>query len=112
MLRQNYPNPFNPETTISFVVAPDGNTSSVEAAGVHRTVETQVVSLTVFNALGQRVAGLLDEAPLSAGLHRVRWDGRDAAGRPAASGVYFYSLRVGAAGSSRHQLVRRMLLLR
>ena len=43
--------------------------------------------------LGQRVATLVDEAQ-SAGAYVARWDGTDAAGRAAASGVYFYRLTV------------------
>lgn len=43
--------------------------------------------LEVFALTGQRVA-VLREGPQEAGFHRLRWDGRDARGRPLASGVY------------------------
>jgi hypothetical protein len=76
-LGQNYPNPFNPSTTIPFVLERDAN-----------------VVVEVFDVRGGRVATLVDEA-LRAGAHQTRWDGRDAASRPAASGVYFVRLRTG-----------------
>ena len=45
-------------------------------------------TLTVHDVTGRRVADL----PLSAGAASASWDGRDAAGRPTASGVYFLRL--------------------
>ena len=47
--------------------------------------------LEVFGLTGQRVA-VLREGPQKAGLHRLRWDGRDDRGRPLASGVYLCRL--------------------
>ncbi|MCY3791185.1 MAG: hypothetical protein OXH63_20605 [Gemmatimonadetes bacterium] len=47
----------------------------------------------MFNILGQHMATLVDEEQ-AAGSYRARWDGTDAAGRAAASGVYFYRLTV------------------
>jgi hypothetical protein len=69
-LKQNYPNPFNPETIIPYTVANEG-----------------LVSLRVYNTLGQQVATLVNDAH-SAGYYRVVWDGRDAFGRTVASGIY------------------------
>lgn len=88
-LMQNYPNPFNPETIIEFAL-PVGGPARLE----------------VFDALGQRVALLLDGS-VAAGRHTLRWDGRDLRGRPVGSGVYFYRLHSGA-----YERVRRMVLLR
>jgi hypothetical protein len=48
----------------------------------------------VFDATGRRVRSLTRQ-PGNPGVH---WDGRDEAGRPVASGIYF--LRVGAAGGA------------
>ncbi len=77
-LEQNYPNPFNPQTTIAF---------SLKAR--------ERVTIGIYNVAGARVAMLLDETR-PAGAHAdVRWDGRDAAGSPVASGVYFYRLVAG-----------------
>ena len=36
---------------------------------------------------------MLADGHYGAGLQRVRWDGRDEDGRPAASGVYLYRIR-------------------
>ena len=73
-----WPNPFNPATTIAW---------SMPAAGALR--------LEVLDATGRRLA-LLQEGPAAAGPGSLRWDGRDAAGRPQASGVYFVRLESGA----------------
>ncbi|MBM4130312.1 hypothetical protein FJ250_04705, partial [bacterium] len=71
------PNPFNPQTTISFDLAASGP-----------------VALAVYDLDGSLVRALLDE-PRAAGRHDVVWDGRDQAGRPAASGVYMARLAAG-----------------
>jgi flagellar hook assembly protein FlgD len=49
------------------------------------------VKIEVFNIMGQKVATLLDRQEL-AGVHNVAWAGVDDAGKPVASGVYFYRL--------------------
>jgi hypothetical protein len=69
---QNYPNPFNPATEIRFDLP-----------------EPQVVSLKVFNVLGEEVC-VLAEGPLPAGTHTRFVDLGD---RP--SGVYLYKLVAG-----------------
>jgi DNA-binding NtrC family response regulator len=73
----NYPNPFNPSTTIRYALP-----------------EASKVSLVVYNLLGQQVRTLVSGSQ-SAGYHSVVWDGRDAAGRMAATGVYIYRLQAG-----------------
>jgi hypothetical protein len=88
-LAGNYPNPFNPETTIRFYLREQGP-----------------VRLSIFNVRGQLVGKLVDSA-LPGGTHSAVWNGRDATGRPVASGVYF--CRLEAAG---HEFVRKMLLLK
>ena len=87
-LGQNYPNPFNPSTLIPYQLS-----------------ATSPVRLEVFNVLGQRVATLVDDAQ-GAGSYVARWDGTDAAGRAAASGVYFYRLTVAGA----HQTGKMVLV--
>ncbi|MBN2171270.1 MAG: PQQ-binding-like beta-propeller repeat protein [Candidatus Krumholzibacteriota bacterium] len=88
-LAQNRPNPFNPSTLIGY---------DLPAAGM--------VSLRVFDTRGRQVRALVAERQ-AAGGHEAVWDGRDDAGRPQSSGVYFYRLE--AAGAT---LTRRMLLLK
>jgi flagellar hook assembly protein FlgD len=86
----NYPNPFNPTTTIRYEIDQPGE-----------------VSLTVFNMLGQKVADLVNGAQ-TAGVYEVDWDGRDAGGKLAASGVYLYRLAL----DGRQSTSRIMTLLK
>jgi hypothetical protein len=91
-LRQNYPNPFNPSTAISFELA-----------------RPSIVSLTVYNILGQEVASLVNNEILDGGEQVVDFNA-DAM----TSGVYFYRLAVQEI-SGEHQVfqaVKRMLLLK
>ena len=76
-LGANYPNPFNPATTIPLAVP----------AGAKN------VDLTIYNVLGQPLRRVWT-GPLSAGEHELTWDGRDAQGRPVATGVYVYRVQV------------------
>lgn len=88
-LAPNYPNPFNGATQIRY---------QLTAAGP--------VRLEVLNQQGQLVRILVNhEQP--AGPHAAAWDGRDAAGRMAASGPYL--CRLSQTGQTQ---TRRLLLLR
>jgi len=75
-LLQNFPNPFRDETILTFHVPLSKNGR---------------IKLTVYNLLGQEIRALVDQ-DLTAGTYRSTWDGRDAAGRRVAGGVYFYRL--------------------
>ena len=88
-LRQNAPNPFNTGTVIAWFQLQPGP-----------------ARLEVFALTGQRVA-VLHQGAKKAGIHRLRWDGRDEQGRPLASGVYVY--RLVTAGSVQ---TRKLTLLR
>ncbi len=83
-LKQNYPNPFNPTTEISFDVPKESR-----------------VRLSVYNALGQKVADLLNEN-LSAGTHRVQFDGS-----ALTSGIYFYKMQ-----SAGFTSIKKMILMK
>ena len=83
-LHQNYPNPFNPTTTIEYEIP----------SGSH-------VKLVVYDLLGRRVQGLVDEKQ-EAGVHRVRLDGS-----ALPSGVYYYRLQAGNFAQT-----KKLLLLR
>lgn len=89
LLAQNYPNPFNPSTVVEFAVP--------------RPCQ---VTLEVYDIIGRRVRTLVSEA-VTAGTKRVIWDGRDATGAIAASGVYFYRIKAGDFIET-----RKMLLLK
>lgn len=71
-LEQNYPNPFNPSTTIRYELP-----------------KQVLVSLKVYNVLGQEVASLVSEVQI-AGKHQVEFHGENLS-----SGVYFYRLQAG-----------------
>ncbi|MFQ5674498.1 MAG: right-handed parallel beta-helix repeat-containing protein [bacterium] len=93
-LEQNYPNPFNPTTTISFNIPEESSALN------------QPASLTIYNALGQKIQVLFNERK-SPGFHQLTWNGVDKLGKPSPSGVYFYELRFGES-----KLTKRMLLIR
>ena len=59
-----------------------------------------MVSLRIFNILGEEVATLVN-VPLPSGRHSVAWNGQSRA-----SGVYFYQMRAGS-----EVLVKKMILL-
>ena len=88
-LAPNTPNPFNPVTTIHFELDRPGT-----------------ATLRIYSVSGALVRTLVDRA-MPAGRYRAQWDGRDSAGRPAASGIYIY--RLGEAGRT---LSRKMSLLK
>lgn len=85
---QNFPNPFNPETSIRYNLP--------EAASV---------SVVIYDQLGRRVRTLLENVTQQAGYQNILWDGRDAAGKQVATGVYLYKITAG-----KQALVRKMLL--
>ena len=58
------------------------------------------VRLLIYNAAGQQVRVLLDR-PLSAGRHKIYWDGRDQAGRKMGSGVYLYRMETNTVAQTR-----------
>ena len=71
-LSQNYPNPFNPATTISFSIP-----------------QTGIVTVKIFNVLGQEVATLLNNE-LSVGTHNINFDAS-----MLSSGIYMYTIQAG-----------------
>ncbi|MCP3869439.1 MAG: hypothetical protein GY703_15310, partial [Gammaproteobacteria bacterium] len=77
-LMRNVPNPFNPITVLKFRLADD----------------SLPVELDIFDVRGKRVR-TFTAMDLPVGVHQIRWDGRDSAGRGCASGVYQARLRQG-----------------
>ena len=110
-LKQNYPNPFNPATTIPFTL-----TGEWWASG-----RQPVVSLKVYNVLGQLVAipvlqgtgEKLDDVALSCGdtagcSYTAYWDGKVlGTDREAASGVYLYQLVVDGRRYTKKMLIMK-----
>lgn len=95
-LYQNYPNPFNPTTFIQFDLP-----------------EPALVTLKVYNVLGQEVATIIDHESFDVGNQEVQFD---AGGY--ASGVYFYRLVAQAANDNGVAMgktftqVKKMLLVK
>ena len=71
-LKQNYPNPFNPSTVISYSLPESG-----------------LVSLKVFDILGQEVADLVNQIK-SAGVYEVSFDASNLT-----TGLYIYRMEAG-----------------
>jgi hypothetical protein len=86
-LSQAFPNPFNPMTTVRFTIAKAGP-----------------ASLGVYDAQGRLLRSLL-VGQLEAGEQAVSWNGRDALGRPVASGIYFIRLHTDG-----QELTRKIVL--
>jgi len=92
---QNFPNPFNPTTTIRFDLP-----------------EPAMVTVKVYNILGQEVSTLVDHQAMDDGTQEVQFDGERLT-----SGVYFY--RVIAEGmnedgmkTSTFMTVKKMLMIK
>jgi hypothetical protein len=92
VLQQNYPNPFNPETWLPYQLK--------EAAPVTIQIYDAQGGLVRTLDLGQRAAGFYTSRSRAA-----YWDGKNAAGEPVASGVYFYQLRAGDFSATRRLAV-------
>ncbi len=88
-LGQNYPNPFNPVTAFDFALPEAG----------HTVIRVYDVRGALVNTL---VSGHRD-----AGRYHVQWNGRDAGGNPAASGVYLIRMEAGDFRESRKMLLVR-----
>lgn len=85
-----------PGAPAAVLESPRPNPASREASVTLRLRAAAPVRVGVFDAAGRRVASLFDgEAP--AGPLAVRWNGRDARGREAGSGVYWIRADVGGA---------------
>jgi hypothetical protein len=83
-LEQNYPNPFNPSTVIKYSIP-----------------KAQVVTLKIFNVLGQEVATLINKQQI-AGNYEVSFNASKLS-----SGVYIYQLNAGSFSYS-----KKMMLLK
>lgn len=64
------------------------------------------VGLSIFSVLGQVIVELR-LGTKQAGVHELRWDGKDASGVELSNGVYFYRLQAGA-----QTKIRKLLILR
>lgn len=78
-LEQNFPNPFNPSTTIRFTLP-----------------ESQVVTLTVYDLMGQEVMTPIKNESFKSGQHAFILDAS-----PLSNGIYIYRLQSADWGQSR-----------
>ena len=83
------PNPVRDGTSFSFGLPRDGR-----------------VELALFDVRGRRIRGLWS-GNTTAGVHTIRWDGRDDARRAVGSAVYYYRLRFEGKDLSGQVLVLR-----
>ena len=84
-LYQSYPNPFNPSTVIEFSLPED----------------VANVKLSIYNALGEKVAELVNTS-LQAGRYQYQWNARNVA-----TGMYIYELR-----TDKFVAIKKMILLK
>jgi flagellar hook assembly protein FlgD len=76
-LKNNYPNPFNPTTNIEFSIA-----------------KSDYTTLKVYSVTGELVKTLVN-SEISAGTHKVVFNGKDNSGNELTSGMYIYELKSG-----------------
>ena len=88
-LCQNYPNPFNPSTIIRYSLPEPG-----------------LVTIKIYNILGQVVATLLNEQ-VNVGVHEVSWNGQNDFGSQVSAGMYIYRVT-----ADKYTAVKKMLLLK
>ncbi len=93
-LEQNYPNPFS--------LRGESDVTQIRFS----LPQPAMVSLSIHNALGQKIVNLL-AANVRAGVHVVYWNGYDAAAQPVMSGVYWLRLETEAFRATRKIVVVR-----
>ena len=86
-LLSNYPNPFNPSTAIIFSV-----------------LNSENMSLYIYNIKGERIDVVIDNRKLNAGNYTVNWN----AGKEYSSGIYFYGIET----ESGFKQMKKMTLLK
>jgi len=91
-LAQNYPNPFNPTTTIEFNLS-----------------EPSIVTLKVYNLLGQEIKVLLNDEIMEDGEQSVEFNADNIP-----SGIYFYNIIAQGVGEGKQQFqaIKCMILIK
>jgi len=86
-LGQNYPNPVTSTTTIRYSIGSAKN-----------------ATLRIYSLNGALIRTLHD-GPASLGQQAITWDGKDAAGRKVAAGVYVYTLNADGQSATRKMVI-------
>jgi hypothetical protein len=89
-LKQNYPNPFNSETAVKVEL-----------------YENAVISLDIYNILGQKVRTISANEHKNTGIYTYKWDGTNDSGMACSSGLYICTLTAGG-----FKAARKMVLLK
>ncbi|MEO2004094.1 MAG: FlgD immunoglobulin-like domain containing protein, partial [Candidatus Poribacteria bacterium] len=90
----NFPNPFNPETWMPFEL--------------HATSDVELRIYDLSGSLVRSIAlGVRDRGYYASRLDAAHWDGRNAVGEPAVSGVYIMELRTGTTRDVRRAVLRK-----
>jgi len=98
ILFQNYPNPFNPSGV--------GRSESTEIRFQVSDLRYQEAKIEIYNIKGQYIREFKMKNVKSK-INKISWDGTNQAGKPVASGIYFYKLKVG-----KEELMRKLVLLK
>ena len=92
LLRQNYPNPFNPETWIPFELS-----------------RSSKVTIVIYNVVGMPIrtirVGYVEAGSYVSRSKAIYWEGKTDTGGRISSGIYFYTLRIGASICTRKMIV-------
>ena len=88
-VKQNYPNPFNPTTTLTFELPSDA-----------------LVTIKVFNILGNEVATLFNGKQMEAGEHKIPFDASRLT-----NGVYFYRIFAQITGQNKPVIQTKKMVL-
>ncbi|MFQ5633497.1 MAG: S8 family serine peptidase, partial [bacterium] len=99
-LKQNYPNPF---------VLPHNSETKIQI----NLLVNATVTIAIYNILGQEIARLLDNTALTAGRQRsFFWDGRSAAGKRVATGIYFYQAEFTQLNGAKTMIRKKLAVVR
>jgi hypothetical protein len=96
VLYGNYPNPFNPSTTFKFGLPVPSN-----------------VKITLYNIIGQKIRSITSEN-LSAGIHKLTWNGKNENGIKLPSGMYIYRFEAQSLSDGNHKMIKsdKIILLK
>lgn len=98
LLQQSFPNPFSPAQQPGTILR-------------YELLKPSYVDLVIYDLTGRRVRSL-PTIWQQAGMQQFRWDGRDAAGEFAASGVYLMRVNLTDVQGRQQSATRKIVLLR